>query len=244
MSFGDRELDVLLEEFVRRHLAGEAPDPVHYVRRAGAEGQRLREAIAVFLADSEPVIPEAEAATELARRFGSDAATEGSPASPPRLDVFASLIREWLAATVERRRQLLDGLAEQAFALNLTTEGLRGAGREGPRDSTLVIPLAHPQGARAEVDEHRVLWITVFGLPSELTGSRPLLAFPRTTSRQPGLHWAGTDHGLPMGWAKGDEVKPRGELRAEVGRVSREVDLNEILSEIRVFALPSEESTS
>jgi hypothetical protein len=212
----------LLDEFVRLHLAGQAPDPADFVRRAGGEGTRMQELIALFLAETEPVLPAPATARDLAERFGpkaeplsggEDEAAESSPA-------LRELIALWASAATEKREALLDHLAAPISVLRLEPSSHRGV-PTGESAGATTIQLNHPQGGRAELEDG-TLRLVLYGIPPEFLGTHPLVAFPK--AQLPGvadLEWAGKSEGLPPGVVRADApVGERREMRATVGTVN------------------------
>ena len=238
--------DDLLEEFIRDHLAGEVPDPVAFVSRAGPDAPRLRELIALFLAESDPVEPNPETAARLSARYGGDLATARADPAYEEPGFFAQvmtqLLANWHAATVERRTKLLDRIADGAYTLILAPETMRGVEDESAGGPT-TIPLHHPSGASAQVREDDQLWLTVFGMPSELVGSCPLVAFPWVPTDSAGLVWSGHDRGLPDGLVEADEIGERRVLFVQVGKLGERRQLDQLLREIRVVAIPPAKTT-
>jgi RNA polymerase sigma-70 factor (ECF subfamily) len=69
MSDLNEYIEELFSEFTELHAAGEVPEPAEFARRAGAGEPRLRELIATYLTESEPVLPSAGAGRRLAEQF-------------------------------------------------------------------------------------------------------------------------------------------------------------------------------
>jgi hypothetical protein len=230
----------LLEEFVRRHLGGEAPDPLEFARRAGEESGRVRELIALFLAESEPVLPNPAAARALAERYAQSpepvSAGEGESAIGWS-KALHDLVEQWISATAEIRQMLIDQVAAASPVLQLEPSGHRGTTAAGDSPQWTAIQLDHPQGGKAEV-RGADLVIVLYGVPAEFLGSRPLIAFPRAQLPDvPALCWAGDSQGLPPGLVRADAaVEERGELRVKVGEL-RDSDgsLESLLTGIRVI---------
>lgn len=247
-----KQFEQLLDEFVEHYLAGEAPDPVEYVQRAGGEAQRLHDLIALFLAESESVPPKAAVAAELADRFRARHETEPTEEST-RQDVFTwrtawtKVLRDWGRASHTLRRTLLDALAAQGPAMQLSTERARSAGRAATSPGgPCTFQLEHPPGANATVRGDGCLTVTVFAVPKDFVGSRPFVAFPAfDPSDSPQLVWAGNKDNLPDGIVRADEtVGKRRELHATVGRFGeRRGGFESLLSDIRVFAPRADEQT-
>lgn len=243
----------LFERFIRAHLLGEAPDPVEYARRAGEDGPRLRELIAVFLAESEPVRPNAAAARNLVERYGAELepVSAGESAADDRQaarestwkDELRRVLGEWTGSSATRRRELIETLSAGLPTLSLRPATARSGRRAAKRPST-IIQLNHPQGGRAELGDDGRLVICLYGLSAEFVGSRPLVAFPNAGLDEiPELIWAGRERGLPEGIAEADAaVDAEGELRATVGTIQGpRRSLDSLLTGISVIAVGSGE---
>lgn len=229
----------LLEEFARQHYAGEAPDPLAFVREAGEEGERMRELIALFLAESEPVLPTPATARDLVERYssreGAAVADEGS--EPEWSQALRALIDRWASASTQVREALADRLlGSPSLGLRLEPSGHRGVDLGGGSSSSTVIQLNRRQGGKAEVEDG-VLVIVLYDMPEEFAGTQPLLAFPNAGEPEAAeIEWAGTTAGLPPGLACTDTpIGERRELRATIGRVSEIGSLELVLTGLRVL---------
>ena len=219
----DNELpEALLVEFIRLHEAGLSPEPATFISRAGSAGPRLRELIAVYLAETPPVVPTDEAAAEMARRwgFGSAPVEVTRKPEPAPEGLRAWLIQRWDEATVATRDQLIEGLTGAVFGISLRPEVLRGAKERS------FVPLDHSSGARLETRPDRWLWLLAYGLQREAVGSRPLVVIAEAAEfGGPGFEWDGGERGLPAGIAEAAEpVGENGELQVRIGRMAHADD--------------------
>jgi hypothetical protein len=232
MSFREQaneSLDPLLDEFIRRHLRGEVPDPVEYVRRAGKDGERLRDLLAVFLAETEPVLPTPAAARDLIERFEPRERFD-----PSRF--LGELIDRWGTASSERRRDLLEALGSGRPSLDLALGVSRS--RIAERGRVERIQLDHPGGARVEVAEDGLVTLEVYGLPESFVGTALLVAFP-SLGATGALSPIGEELALRQGLLLAPEpVGVERELSLEIGRLEGdERPTASDLAEIRIIAI-------
>lgn len=212
-------VDGLYERFVREHRAGDVPDPNVFAREASENGELLLDMIGLYLKSAPVVWPSDAAVTRLA------AIGESSGA----LGAVKALVADWASATLEGGRRL----AGKA-ALEGGTADLRIATAVARTASTAnVIPLR--QGARVEITDTGTAIIVFKGLPDELIGTRPILAFP--LARDKGgieFEWADEPEALPPGLVRAAEpVGDHRVLKVELGCVGpTRHGLQKLLSEI------------
>lgn len=250
MSAFHEYIEELFTEFAEQHAAGEVPEPAEFARRAGAGEPRLREMIATYLSETPPVPPTPAAARRLVECFApsSSPPSSGEPVEHVS-DAFTKLawlgfvrrqLESWSIANIEARREILDHISAGLPSLDLSVEAIRGT--EGKQKRSWVFQLDHSAGAKVEVRDNHVLLLTVFDLPTQFVGSRPLIALPRTAlADTPHLSWAGRDYGLPDGIAFAESgVYERRDLRVVLGQLASEHrgSVGSLLAEIRVIGGP------
>jgi RNA polymerase sigma-70 factor, ECF subfamily len=243
----------LFAEFTELHAAGEVPEPVEFVQRAGVGGPRLRELIATYLTETPPVPPTALAARKLAE------ACEPSSSAPRPSEELAALdtdrpsdgtwmeflrreLRTWIVAGRDSRHEILARISADLPVLHLKGQApLHQESRK--RERSWVFPLDHPAGAQVEIKNDSCL-LTIFCLPAQFVGSRPLVALPKAAfANTPRLAWAGHEHHLPDGIALAEEnVRDRRELQIFLGRLGSENEgsFSRLFAEVCVIGAESD----